>query len=46
MGGIASTRIMNAIEQTKSVYDFENDPDPALYFAGSYLPGADMLMLK
>ena len=46
MGGIDETRMMNAIEQTKSVYDFNNAPDASIYFDGSYLPAAEMLMLK
>ncbi|MEJ8560678.1 ABC transporter substrate-binding protein [Yoonia sp. GPGPB17] len=46
MGGIDNTRMMNAIEQTKSVYEFNNAPDPSIYFDGSYLPAAEMLMLK
>ncbi|MEL6685073.1 MAG: ABC transporter substrate-binding protein, partial [Pseudomonadota bacterium] len=46
MGGIDEARMMNAIEQTKSVYEFNNEPDMSLYFDGSYLPAAEMLMLK
>jgi NitT/TauT family transport system substrate-binding protein len=46
MGRIDDTRMMNAIEQTKSVYEFQNAPDASLYFDSSYLPDAGMLMLK
>ncbi|MDO6589860.1 ABC transporter substrate-binding protein [Loktanella sp. D2R18] len=46
MGGIDTDRMANAIEQTKSVYEFVNDPDPALYFDPSYLPADGSLMLK
>ncbi|MCG3269561.1 ABC transporter substrate-binding protein [Yoonia sp. I 8.24] len=46
MGGIDTDRMANAIEQTKSVYEFVNDPDPVLYFDPSYLPTDGSLMLK
>jgi NitT/TauT family transport system substrate-binding protein len=36
----------NAIEQTKSVYEFVNAPDMALYFDDSFLPKDGTLMLK
>lgn len=45
MGGIDEARMMNAIEQTKSVYEFQADPDISLYFDPSFLP-ADGIMLK
>jgi NitT/TauT family transport system substrate-binding protein len=35
-----------AIEQTKSVYEFQNAPDAALYFDASYLPEAAEMMLE
>lgn len=37
-GGIDADRMAKAIEQTKSVYEFQNAPDAALYFDSSYLP--------
>ncbi|MCC1494606.1 ABC transporter substrate-binding protein [Cognatishimia sp. F0-27] len=46
MGGIDMERFAGAIEQTKTVYDFQNEPDPSLFFDSSYLPVADVLMLK
>ena len=45
-GGIDADRMMNAIEQTKSVYEFQNEPDMALYFDSSYLPTDGSLMLQ
>jgi NitT/TauT family transport system substrate-binding protein len=35
-----------AIEQTKSVYEFQNAPDAALYFTAAYLPTDGSLMLQ
>lgn len=46
MGGIDAARMANAIEQTKSVYEFQSEPDAALYFDGSYLPDDGSLMLQ
>jgi NitT/TauT family transport system substrate-binding protein len=46
MGGIDATRMANAIEQTKSVYEFNSTPDAALFFTDAYLPAADARMLK
>lgn len=38
MGGIDAERMARAIEQTKSVYTFQSEPDASLYFDASYLP--------
>ncbi len=46
MGNIDSDRMALAIEQTKSVYDFQNAPDAALYFTDAYLPSDGSLMLE
>lgn len=46
MGTIDADRMANAIEQTKSVYTFETEPDVTLYFNDSYLPSDGSLMLK
>jgi len=46
MGGIDTDRMMNAIEQIKLTYEFQNDPDMSLYFTDAYLPAAEMRMLK
>lgn len=46
MGGIDADRMASAIEQTKSVYEFVNEPDPTLYFDPSYLPTDGSLVLQ
>lgn len=46
LGGIDDARMATAIEQTKSVYDFQTAPDAALYFDPEYLPPAEMRMMK
>ncbi|KIT14306.1 ABC transporter substrate-binding protein [Jannaschia aquimarina] len=46
MGNIDPERFAAAIEQTRSVYDFQSEPDPALFFDGKYLPAGDALMLS
>lgn len=46
MGGIDADRMTNAIEQTKSVYEFVNAPDASIYFDPSYLPTDGSLMLQ
>ncbi|MEM1351359.1 MAG: ABC transporter substrate-binding protein [Pseudomonadota bacterium] len=38
MGTIDPDRMAAAIEQIKMVYDFQNEPDPGLYFTDAYLP--------
>jgi NitT/TauT family transport system substrate-binding protein len=46
MGGIDEARMASAIEQTRSVYEFQTEPDAALYFDPGYLPTDGSLMLK
>ena len=46
MGGIDADRLASAIEQTKSVYTFNAEPDAALYFDASFLPSGDAAMLE
>ncbi|MGR3499603.1 MAG: ABC transporter substrate-binding protein [Limimaricola soesokkakensis] len=46
MGNIDPERFARAIEQTKTVYEFQNEPDAATFFDDSYLPEGDVLMLK
>ena len=46
IGGIDAERMLSAIEQTKSVYEFQNEPDAALYFDASFLPPAEARMLQ
>ncbi|OOY33108.1 ABC transporter substrate-binding protein [Thioclava sp. F36-6] len=45
MGGIDADRMATAIEQTKTVYEFQNTPDAALYFDSEYLPDAAELKI-
>jgi NitT/TauT family transport system substrate-binding protein len=46
MGTVDPARMNSAIEQTKSVYEFQTEPDAALYFDPSYLPTDGSLMLQ
>ncbi|WP_420409631.1 ABC transporter substrate-binding protein [Hoeflea sp.] len=46
MGGIDEDRMAAAIEQTKSVYEFVNAPDAALYFTSEYLPTDGSLTME
>lgn len=46
MGGIDAGRMAKAIEQTKTVYEFQNPPDAASYFTDAYLPKDGSLMLQ
>ena len=46
MGDIDHARMEKAIEQTRSVYDFVNEPDAALYFTSDFLPADGSLMLE
>ncbi|MFN7004253.1 MAG: ABC transporter substrate-binding protein [Roseinatronobacter sp.] len=46
MGNVDSDRMALAIEQTRSVYEFQNEPDAALYFTDAYLPSDGSLMLE
>ncbi|MEM7496537.1 MAG: ABC transporter substrate-binding protein [Pseudomonadota bacterium] len=46
MGGIDPDRFAAAIEQTRTVYEFQNEPDPAVIFDASYLPANDILSLE
>ena len=46
MGGIDAARMETAIEQTKSVYEFVNAADAALYFTSDYLPTDGSLSLE
>jgi NitT/TauT family transport system substrate-binding protein len=38
MGGIDADRMARALEQIKETYEFQNEPDAALYFTDAYLP--------
>ena len=46
MGSIDSARMDVALEQTKSVYDFQSEPDAALYFDAQYLPTDGSLAIE
>jgi NitT/TauT family transport system substrate-binding protein len=46
MGNVDAARFAKAIEQTKSVYTFNTEPDAAVYFDPSYLPTDGSLMLQ
>ena len=46
IGGIDPERMAAAIEQTRLVYDFQAEPDAALYFTERFLPDASERMLK
>ncbi|MEM7488627.1 MAG: ABC transporter substrate-binding protein [Pseudomonadota bacterium] len=46
LGGIDDARLARAIEQTRLVYEFENEPDPNLYFDPQFLPDASERMLR
>ena len=45
LGSIDPARMATAIDQTRSVYDFQAEPDAALYFTDAYLPTDGSLML-
>ncbi|MEA5159615.1 ABC transporter substrate-binding protein [Cereibacter johrii] len=46
MGNIDPERMARAIEQTKSVYEFRNAPDAALYFDPQWLPADGSLSFE
>lgn len=46
MGNVDPARFAKALEQTKTVYTFSNEPDAALYFDASYLPADGSLSLE
>lgn len=46
MGSVDDARMKNAIEQTKTVYEFKAEPNQALYFDTSYLPKDGSLKLQ
>ncbi|SMY10018.1 ABC transporter substrate-binding protein [Flavimaricola marinus] len=46
IGSIDADRMASAIEQTKSVYEFQAEPDASLYFDPSFLPTDGSLMLQ
>jgi NitT/TauT family transport system substrate-binding protein len=46
MGNIDVDRLASSIEQTKSVYEFQTEPDASLYFNADFLPTDGSLMLE
>lgn len=46
IGNIDPARMATAIEQTKTVYEFVNAPDAALYFTPAYLPNDGSLIME
>ncbi len=46
LGPIDPERMEKAIEQTKTVYEFVNEPDASKYFTDAYLPRDGSLMLE
>ena len=46
MGRVDADRMALAIEQTKSVYEFQNAPDAALYFTDAFLPADGSLTMQ
>lgn len=46
MGNIDADRMANAVEQIKLTYEFQKDPDPALYFSDAWLPDDGSLMME
>jgi len=46
MGAIDPERMAKAIEQTKTVYEFQTTPDAALYFDPAWLPADGSLKLE
>jgi NitT/TauT family transport system substrate-binding protein len=46
MGGIDAARMAKAIEQTKTVYQFQKEHDASLYFTDAYLPKDGSLKLE
>ncbi|HLS59470.1 MAG TPA: ABC transporter substrate-binding protein [Paracoccaceae bacterium] len=46
LGGIDEARFASSLEQLAMTYEFRNEPDPARYFDGSYLPDDGSLMIE
>ena len=46
LSNVDPERFAAAIEQTKTVYEFQNEPDAAAFFDDSYLPKGDVLLMK
>lgn len=46
MGGVDADRMNRAIEQMRITYEFQSEPDAALYFTDAYLPPAEARMLS
>ena len=46
IGGVDSARMDKALMQIAETYEFQNEPDAAVYFTDAYLPAAEMRMLQ
>ncbi len=46
IGGIDAARMEKALSQLAETFEFQNEPDAALYFTDAYLPSAEMRMLQ
>lgn len=46
MGNIDPDRLANAVEQIKLTYEFQNEPDTALYFSDAWLPQDGSLSMQ
>ena len=46
LGGVDADRMASALEQTRTVYEFQNEPDMGAIFDDSYLPDASARMLE
>jgi NitT/TauT family transport system substrate-binding protein len=45
MGDIDPARMETAIEQLRLTYEFQNEPDAAMYFTNAFLPAQDVRMI-
>ncbi len=46
IGGVDPARLEKALTQIAETYEFQNEPDAALYFTDAYLPAAEARMLR
>lgn len=46
LGDIDADRFAHSLEQMAVTYEFENEPDPSLYFDGSFLPDDGSMMVQ
>lgn len=46
LGNIDPERFARSIEQVRMTYEFQNEPDPSLYFTDAFLPGDGSLTIE